>query len=210
MRTHIALVAIAVGLTAGCAGRGIAQAQPPLTHLTDEMLIRQNSVPPLQGSTWGVMVAVPQGAMVPVSPADCAVFLSQGEASQKGLALRSSNGTAIGAELAIDGGPRNLGALAGECRSFTFDGGATQSRVDMETLDTEGLPVGAVRVRMHCQSIRDGQTDTWDTALVAGYDRGVLVSAEYTPGPVGGPFDEHLAERISDIYRAQVARLNQS
>ncbi|CAN5599396.1 hypothetical protein BH09ACT7_BH09ACT7_25980 [soil metagenome] len=62
---------------------------------------------------------------------------------------------------------------------------------------------------MHCRSVTNGKTLEWDIALIAGYHRGVLVSAQYTPGPVGGPFDQELADSLGGIYRAQVAKLDQ-
>jgi hypothetical protein len=184
---------------------------PNLSSLSESMLIDENVVPPIQGTTWGRMVAVPRGVAPPVSPPDCGLFLSQAEASQKGLALRSSRGTAIGVELAITDGQRDLGALVDECRSFTFDGGTTQSRVELAPLDIPGipdLPGGAIGTLMHCRSVTKGKTSRWDIALIAGYYRGVLVSAQYTPGPVGGPFKPQLAASLPGIYKAQIDRLD--
>jgi hypothetical protein len=179
-----------------------------LSSLSESMLIDENVVPPIEGTTWGRMVAVPRGVAPPVTPPDCGLFLSQGAASQKGLAMRSSRGTAIGVELAITDDPQDLGALVDECRSFTFDGGTTQSRVELAPLDLPALPADTIGTLMHCQSVTKGTISTWDIALVAGYFRGVLVSAQYTPGPVGGPFDLHLAASLPDIYNAQIDRLD--
>ena len=61
---------------------------------------------------------------------------------------------------------------------------------------------------MHCRTTKPGQTLALDIALVAGFHRGVLVSAEYTPGPQGGPFDPRLAAGLVDVYRAQIAGLD--
>jgi hypothetical protein len=179
-----------------------------LSSLSESMLIDENVVPPIQGTTWGRMVAVPRGVAPPVSPPDCGLFLSQAEASQKGLAMRSSRGTAIGVELAITGDQKDLGALVAECRSFTFDGGPTQSRVELAPLNIPDLPTDTIGTLMHCQSVTKGKTSTWDVALIAGYYRGVLVGAQYTPGPVGGPFDPHLAASLPGIYTAQIDRLD--
>jgi hypothetical protein len=181
---------------------------PDLSSLSESMLIDENTVPPIPGTTWGRMVAVPRGVAPPVSPPDCGLFLSQAEASQKGLAMRSSRGTAIGVELALTDGQQDLAALVDECRTFTFDGGTTQSRVTLDPLDVPGLPADTIGTLMHCRSVTDGKTRSWDIALIAGYHRGVLVSAQYTPGPVGGPFDPLLAASLPSIYEAQIERLN--
>jgi hypothetical protein len=179
-----------------------------LSSLSESMLIDENVVPPIQGTTWGRMVAVPRGVAPPVSPPDCGLFLSQAQASQKGLALRSSRGTAIGVELAITDDHKDLSALVAECRSFTFDGGPTQSRVELAPLAVPDLPTATIGTLMHSRSVTKGKTSTWDIALIAGYHRGVLVSAQYTPGPVGGPFDAHLAASLPGIYNAQIERLD--
>jgi hypothetical protein len=181
---------------------------PDLSSLSESMLIDENAVPPVRGTTWGRMVAVPRGVAPPVSPPDCGLFLSQAEASQKGLAMRSSRGTAIGVELDITDDQPDLAALANECRTFTFDGGATQSQVELAPWDLGGLPSDTISTLMHCRSVTNGRTRSWDTALIAGYYRGVLVSAQYTPGPVGGPFDPRLAASLTRIYHAQIDRLN--
>jgi hypothetical protein len=185
-------------------------AKPDLSLLTESMLIDEDSVPAVEGTSWGAMVAVPRGVAPPVSPADCGLFLSQAQASQKGLAMRSSKGTAIGVELAITDEAHDLDALMTECRSFTFDGGRTQSRVELEPLQGQDLPAGTIGTLMHCQSVTNGKTLRWDIALIAGHHRGVLVSAQYTPGPVGGPFDSKLAASLGGIYNAQIAKLDQA
>ncbi|MCV7227879.1 hypothetical protein [Mycolicibacterium komossense] len=181
-----------------------------LSALTESMLIEENVVPPVAGTTWGRMVAVPRGVAPPVSPPDCGLFLSQAEASQEGLAMRSARGTAIGIELAITDTAQDLGALAHECSSFTFDGGPTQSSVELAPLDVPNLPAGTIATVMHCRSVTGGKTTSWDIALIAGYYRGVLVSAQYTPGPVGGPFDPRLAASLPGIYTAQIERLDEA
>ena len=186
-----------------------SQAAPAdLSYLDESMLIDESSVPPVEGTSWGLMVAVPRGVAPPVSPADCGLFLSQAQGSQEGLAMRSSKGTAIGVELDITGESIDLKALVRECKSFTFDGGATQSRVELEPLNVPDLPADTIGTLMHCRSATNGKTLRWDIALIAGYHRGILVSAQYTPGPVGGPFDPKLASSLSGIYRAQIARLD--
>ena len=48
----------------------------------------------------------------------------------------------------------------------------------------------------------------WDIALVVGYHRGVLVTAQYKPGPRGGAFDSRLASNLGEVYRAQIAKLD--
>jgi hypothetical protein len=48
----------------------------------------------------------------------------------------------------------------------------------------------------------------WDIALIVGYHRGVLVTAQYTPGPQGGAFDGRLASSMDEVYRAQIAKLD--
>ena len=40
------------------------------------------------------------------------------------------------------------------------------------------------------------------------YHRGVLVTAQYTPGPQGGAFDGRLASSLGEVYRAQIAKLD--
>lgn len=225
-RTRLALIAagcLTVTLSGGLIAVGIrgldntvapdessyAEPAPDLSALTESMLIEEGAVPSVAGTTWGRMVAVPRGVAPPVSPPDCGLFLSQAEAAQKGLAMRSAKGTAIGVELAItDDPPQNLDALVDECRSFTFDGGTTQSRVELTPLEVPDVPADAIGTLMHCHSVTGLKTTSWDIALVAGYYRGVLISAQYTPGPVGGPFDPRLAASLPGIYEAQVDRLD--
>ncbi len=216
MRTRLALTTAGC-LTAVLAGgliivgrvpQVVRTTGPDLSVLTESMLIEESAVPPIAGTTWGRMVAVPRGVPPPVSPPDCGLFLSQAEASQKGLAMRSARGTAIGVELAITDAPQDLEALMLQCRSFTFDGGATQSRIEMEPLNIVDVPTDSIATLMHCQSVTGGKTTSWDIAMIAGYHRGVLVDAQYTPGPVGGSFDDTLAASLSGIYRAQIDRLD--
>ena len=185
-----------------------AAAAPSEVHDLDEaMLIDESAVPPLPGTTWGRMVAVPRGAEPPVSPAECVLFLSQGPAAEKGLAMRSSKNASIGVTLSV-GGPRpDLPALVEECKVFTFTGAGANSRVELAPMPVADLPDGAISTLMHCRTVKADQTLTWDIALIVGYHRGVLVTAEYTPGPQGGEFDNQVAASLGEVYRAQIAKL---
>src|SRR5690349_11861585 len=60
---------------------------PDLHVLTEDMPVDESAVPPLPGTQWGTIVAVPQGGPAPVEPPQCGVFLSQGEVTQKALAM---------------------------------------------------------------------------------------------------------------------------
>ena len=186
-----------------------AVAAPSELHDLDQaMLIDEGSVPPLPGTTWGSMVAVPRGAEPPVSPADCVLFLSQGPAAEKGLAMRSSKNASIGVTLSV-GGPRpDLTALRDQCRVFTFSGAGANSRVELAPMPVADLPNGAISTLMHCRTVKADQTLVWDIALIVGYHRGILVTAEYTPGPQGGAFDNQIASRLGEVYLAQIAKLN--
>jgi hypothetical protein len=184
-------------------------AAPSELHDLDEaMLIDESAVPPLEGTTWGSMVAVPRGAEPPVVPTSCVLFLSQGTAAEKGLAMRSSKNASIGVTLSV-GGPRpDLPALVEECKTFTFAGAGTNSRVELAPMPVADLPDGAISTLMHCRTDKADQTLIWDIALIVGHHRGVLVTAEYTPGPQGGAFDSELASRLGEVYRAQIAKLD--
>ena len=186
-----------------------AVAAPYELHDLDEaMLIDESAVPPLEGTTWGQMVAVPRGAEPPVVPAACVLFLSQGQAAEKGLAMRSSKNASIGVTLSI-GGPRpDLPALVEECKVFTFAGAGANSRVELAPMPVADLPDGAISTLMHCRTDKADQTLVWDIALIVGYHRGVLVTAQYTPGPQGGAFDDEVASSLGDIYRAQIRKLD--
>ena len=182
--------------------------QTELQTLDEEMLIGESVVPPLEGTTWGSMVAIPRGPQPAVSPADCVLFLSQGPAGEKGLAMRSSKNASIGVTLSV-GGPRpDLPALREECGVFTFAGPGVNSRVELEPMPVADLPDGAISTLMHCRTVKTDQTLVWDIALIVGYHRGVLVTAQYTPGPQGGAFDNQLASSLGDVYRAQVGKLD--
>ena len=85
--------------------QSVATLQTELQNLDEEMLIGESVVPPLKGTTWGSMVAIPRGPQPSVSPAPCVLFLSQGPAGEKGLAMRSSKNASIGVTLSV-GGPR--------------------------------------------------------------------------------------------------------
>ena len=179
-----------------------------LRDIDEAMLIDESAVPPLEGTTWGRMVAVPRGAEPPVSPADCVLFLSQGPAAEKGLAMRSSKNASIGVTLSV-GGPRpDLPLLVEECKVFTFTGAGANSRVELAPMPVADLPDGAISTLMHCRTVKANQTLTWDIALIVGYHRGILVTAEYTPGPQGGEFDNQVAASLGEVYRAQIAKLD--
>ena len=182
--------------------------QTELQNLDEEMLIGESVVPPLEGTTWGSMVAIPRGPQPAVSPADCVLFLSQGPAGETGLAMRTSKNASIGVTLSV-GGPRpDLPALREECGVFTFAGPGVNSRVELEPMPVADLPDGAISTLMHCRTVKTDQTLVWDIALIVGYHRGVLVTAQYTPGPQGGAFDNQLASSLGDVYRAQVGKLD--
>ena len=179
-----------------------------LRDIDEAMLIDESAVPPLEGTTWGRMVAVPRGAEPPVSPADCVLFLSQGPAAEKGLAMRSSKNASIGVTLSV-GGPRpDLPLLVEECKVFTFTGAGANSRVELAPMPVADLPDGVISTLMHCRTVKADQTLVWDIALIVGYHRGVLVTAEYTPGPQGGAFDSGLASRLGEVYQAQIRKLD--
>jgi len=184
-------------------------AAPSELHDLDEaMLIDESAVPPLEGTTWGSMVAVPRGAEPPVVPTSCVLFLSQGTAAEKGLAMRSSKNASIGVTLSV-GGPRpDLPALVEECKTFTFAGAGANSRVELAPMPVADLPDGAISTLMHCRTDKADQTLIWDIALIVGHHRGVLVTAEYTPGPQGGAFDSGLASRLGEVYQAQIRKLD--
>jgi len=206
------LVAIAGLLIANRSDDREAQptvAAPSELHDLDEaMLIDESAVPPLEGTTWGRMVAVPRGAEPPVVPASCVLFLSQGTAAEKGLAMRSSKNASIGVTLSV-GVPRpDLPALVDECKVFTFEGAGASSRVELAPMPVADLPDGAISTLMHCRTDKADQTLVWDIALIVGYHRGVLVTAEYTPGPQGGAFDSGLASRLGEVYQAQIRKLD--
>ena len=186
-----------------------AVATPSELHDLDEaMLLDESAVPPLEGTTWGRMVAVPRGAEPAVSPAACVLFLSQGTAAEKGLAMRSSKNASIGVTLSV-GVPRpDLPALVDECKVFTFEGAGANSRVELAPMPVAGLSDGAISTLMHCRTVKADQTLVWDIALIVGYHRGVLVTAEYTPGPQGGAFDSRLASRLGEVYQAQIQKLD--
>jgi len=186
-----------------------AVAAPSELHDLDEaMLIDESAVPPLEGTTWGRMVAVPRGAEPPVSPAACVLFLSQGTAAEKGLAMRSSKNAAIGVTLSV-GVPRpDLPSLVDECKVFTFAGAGANSRVELAAMPVADIPDQAISTLMHCRTVKADETLIWDIALIVGYHRGVLVTAEYTPGPQGGAFDSRLASRLAEVYQAQIHKLD--
>ena len=202
---------VAVLIVNGLRERGsqnVAASPSELHDLDEAMLIDESAVPPLEGTTWGSMVAVPRGAEPPVSPATCVLFLSQGPAAEKGLAMRSSKNASIGVTLSV-GVPRpDLPALAEECKVFTFAGAGANSRVELAPMPVAGLPEGTISTLMHCRTVKADQTLVWDIALIVGYHRGVLVTAEYTPGPQGGAFDSGLASRLGEVYRAQIQKLD--
>ena len=204
-------VVVATLLVNGPGERGMqdnATLPSELHDLDESMLIDESVVPPLDGTTWGRMVAIPRGAEPPVSPAACVLFLSQGPAAEKGLAMRSSKNASIGVTLSVGVPQPDLPALVEECRVFTFSGAGADSRVELAPMPVADLPDGAISTLMHCRTVKADQTLAWDIALIVGYHRGVLVTAEYTPGPQGGAFDSRVASRLGEVYRAQIAKLD--
>jgi hypothetical protein len=181
---------------------------PDLTVLTEKMLVDQRTVPPMPGTRWGTIVAAPQGEAAPVRPFECGVFLSQGAVTQKALGLRSMNGAAIGVELALTPTPVVVDGLADRCASFSLTTPALQSQTRLDAPPFDDIPPRAVGVLMHTRTTTDTQSLAWDIAMIVGVHRGVLVTAEYTPGPRGGRFDPGLASSLPALYRAQVGRLD--
>ena len=78
----------------------------------------------------------------------------------------------------------------------------------LERTCIDGLPDGAISTLMHSETTTGGETVTWDIAMITGYRRGVLVTAEYTPGPRGGPFDDKLASTLPALFQAQLDRID--
>jgi hypothetical protein len=182
--------------------------KPDLPYLSESMLVDESDVPPPAGTSWGRIVAVPRGAPPPVNPPECALFLSQGDALQKGLAMRSSQGAAIGVELAIGGRRVDLATAREHCASFTLDTPGIRSRVRVEPTCLAGLTDDAISTVMHSETTTASGSVSWDIALAAVYHRGILVTAEYTPGPRGGPFDSTLASALPALLQAQLTRLD--
>jgi len=210
-----ALVAVAGGFVLVHLSReGASDVSPPpasdLHHISESMLVDENAVARLDGTTWGRIVAVPQGSRTPVNPPGCALFLSQGDASQKGLAMRSSQGAAIGVELAISDQRVDLANLRDTCAYFSLDSPGIRSSVHLERTCVDGLADGAISTLMHSETTTGGETVSWDIAMITGYRRGVLVTAEYTPGPRGGPFDDKLASTLPALFQAQLDRVDAS
>lgn len=213
----VALV-LCCGILTGCgqwggAGSGVstsvtqADTANDLHALDESMLIGEGSVPPLGGTSWGTMVAVPRGHEPEVSPAGCELFLSQGAAVQKGLAMRSSKNASIGVTLTLPVGRADLPTLAERCRTFTYTAPGAKSQVVLGPFAVEGLPTGTISTIMHCRTVRIDQTLEWDIAAILGFHRGVLVTAQYTAGPQGGAFDPEFASRLGEVYLAQIAKL---
>jgi hypothetical protein len=179
-----------------------------LHYLSESMLVDESSVAPLAGTSWGRIVAVPRGSPAPVSPPECALFLSQGDALQKALAMRSSQGAAIGVELAITDQRVDLARLRDTCAFFSLNSPGVRSSVRLERTCLAGLAGEAISTLMHSETTARGAPVEWEIAMIAGYHRGVLVTAEYTPGPGGGPFDPELASTLPALYEAQAKRLD--
>ena len=208
-----AVIAMAGGVVLVHLSRdGGREMNPPpasdLHNLSESMLVDENSVPPLTGTSWGRIVAVPTGSGPPVNPPECALFLSQGDALQKAVAMRSSQGAAIGVELAIDDQRVDLADLRDTCAFFTLAAPGVRSSVRLERTCLAGLADGAISTLLHSETATRGMSVAWEVALIAGYHRGVLVTAEYTPGPQGGQFDDKLASTLPALYEAQVKRLD--
>jgi hypothetical protein len=208
-----ALIAVAGGIVlvhlSRASGHEVSPSQASdLHYLSESMLIGENVVPPLAGTSWGSMVAVPRGSAAPVNPPECALFLSQGDAVQKALAMRSSQSAAIGVELAIDDQRVDLATLRDTCAFFTLDSPGVRSSVRLDRTCIAGLVDGAISTLMHSKTTTKGASVAWEIAMIAGYHRGVLVTAEYTPGPRGGPFDSKVASTLPALFEAQVKRLD--
>jgi hypothetical protein len=124
--------------------------------------------------------------------------------------MRSSQAAAIGVELAIVDQRVDLANLRDTCAFFTLDSPGIRSTVRLERTCVAGLVDGAISTLMHSETTADGTSVAWDVALIAGYHRGVLVTAEYTPGPGGGQFDTALASKLPALFHAQVNRLDAS
>ena len=169
----------------------------------------QSAVPELPGTRWGTIIAAPQDDPAPVRPAQCGLFLSQGEATQKAIALRSINGAAIGVELVLTPQPVDVDGLVKKCASFSLTTPALRSAARLEAAAFGPIPPKTISVLMHTRTTTDTQSLAWDIAMVVGTHRGLLVTAEYTPGPQG-VFDPILAEKLPALYRAQMARLDKS
>ena len=101
--------------------------------------------------------------------------------------MRSSKNAAIGVAVSVTEQRPDLAELVRQCRVFTFEGPNASSVVTLGPLDVRDLPDGAIATLMHCRTTKPGQTLAWDIALVAGFHRGVLVSAGVHPGPAGRP-----------------------
>ncbi|WP_458608754.1 hypothetical protein [Mycobacterium sp. C3-094] len=211
---HVVLAAIGIVVVGGALSRPARTGGPPvlpdLTFLTESMLVDQRSVPAMPGTRWATIVASPQGGPAPVRPAECGVFLSQGEVTQKALGLRSMIGAAIGVELALTPRPVQIDGLADRCASFSLKTPALQSETRLAAPPFDDVPAGSVGVLMHTRTTTDTQSLAWDIAMIVGVHRGVLVTAEYTPGPRGGRFDQALAAALPTLYRAQLTRLDKS
>lgn len=181
---------------------------PDLYALTEDMPVSQSAVPPLAGTQWATIIAVPQAEPAPVEPPECGLFLSQGDVSQKALAMRSSNGAAIGIELAVTPHPVDVDGLAEKCASFSVTTPTLRSSVRLQPALFGSIPPKSVSVLMHTRTTTQTQSLTWDIAMIVGTHRGLLVTAEYTPGPHGGVYDPALAAKLPALYRAQSARLD--
>ena len=139
-----AAVVIVVGSPEPRTAEPVGGAKPDLNQLSEAMLIDESVVPQLPGTSWGRMVAVPRGPEPQVSPAGCELFLSQGAASQKGLAMRSSKNAAIGVAVSVTEQRPDLAELVRQCRVFTFEGPNASSVVTLGPLDVRDLPDGAI------------------------------------------------------------------
>lgn len=180
---------------------------PDIYYLTEKMPVGQSTVPALAGAQWGTIIGAPQGGPAPVRPPECGVFLSEREATQKVLALRSANGAAIGVELALTLHPVDVDSLVQTCATFSVTTPALRSTTRLVAAQFGPIPPEAIGVEMHTMTMTDTQSLAWRIAMIVGTHRGVLVTAEYTPGPCG-VFDPALAAKLPALYRAQVARLD--
>ncbi|KMO67494.1 hypothetical protein [Mycolicibacterium chlorophenolicum] len=180
---------------------------PDLYYLTEKMPVDQRTVPALPGARWGTIIGAPQGGPAPVTPPECGIFQSEGEATQKVLALRSANGAAIGVELALTPRPVDVAGLVEKCATFSMTTPALRSTTRLDAAQFGPIPPEAISVQMHTRTTTATQSLAWDIAMIVGTHRGILVTAEYTPGP-HGDFDPALAAKLPALYRAQLARLD--
>ena len=85
-----------------------------------------------------------------------------------------------------------------------------RSSVRLERTCLAGLADGAISTLLHSETATRGTSVAWEVAMISGYHRGVLVTAEYTPGPRGEQFDTELASKLPALFQALIDRLDAS